>query len=484
MKLLDLLDGVAYEKVSSSLLEYQISDITNDSRKVKPDDLYVAIRGGQVDGHQFVAAAVAQGARCVLVEEDMGVDCQVIVPDTKRAYALVCANLFSHPARELTLVAVTGTNGKTSTTSMMQTILSHAGYRTGLIGTIAVSYGDVVKETAHTTPDAYVFQQTLREMVEAGCSHAVLEASSMALSQERLYGTEFEICVFTNLSPDHLDYHASMEQYFDAKATLFPMGKSALVNIGDPYGRRLHDQLGGRCRTFLLEDPERGDDGADFYATNVTCCVEGVSFEVTQGGQTDAVFFAIPGRYSAENALAAIGVCRMMGLPMAVIIEALGTITNIRGRCEVLYQSDTLTVIGDYAHTPDGIKNILQTLREIAPARLVALFGCGGDRDHHKRPLMATAAGTYADLVIVTSDNPRSEDPGAIIDQILTGCVPEVDYLVIPDRTEAITVAMTNAQERDLVVLLGKGHETYQVLQQGKIHYDEREIVADIAATL
>lgn len=486
MRLETLLQGVTHQEADDALLAVEISDLTNDSRKVQQNHLYVAIRGSQLDGHQFASAALLQGAACVLVEEDLGLDGQVIVSDTKQAYASVCATWFSHPAKEMTLMAVTGTNGKTSTTSMIHSILTHAGYQAGLMGTIAASYGTVTKEMPHTTPDAYLFQQLLREMADAGCSHVVLEASSMALSQERLYGTTFEVCVFTNLSPDHLDYHPHMEEYFEAKAALFLMGKQALVNLGDLYGRRLKERLGEQCRTFLVAEGKAAweEANADFCGRNLSCSVSGVSFDVVEEGNSYPVSFAIPGRYSAENALAAVAVCRMLEIPIEAIQQALGTIKTIRGRCEVLYQSDTLTVIGDYAHTPDGIRNILQTLKEIAPARLVALFGCGGDRDRSKRPLMAAAACESADFVIITSDNPRSEDPQAIIDEILPGCVTGVPYRVIPDRTEAITFAMKQAQPHDLVVLLGKGHETYQVLQQGKIHYDEREIVGNIAKTL
>lgn len=485
MKLSQILHGI---NVKSDYHDINITDITNDSRTIAAGCIYVAIQGESTDGHKFVSEVLKNGAATVLVQRDMGVANQIVVADTKKAYALACANFFKNPSGAMTLIGVTGTNGKTSTTSIIKNILQATGVKTGLIGTIEISYGDVVKETPHTTPDAYLFQQTLREMADAGCRYVVLEVSSHALIQQRVYGTCFEICVFTNLSPEHLDYHESMEAYFAAKTKLFRMGKSYLANANDPYGRRLATLLGEQCRTFLVEHAAGEDSGhgvhADFYACDVICQVDSVQFRMLHDGVTCKVAFAIPGRYSVENALAAIGVCKMLGISMETIVKALSSMKSIRGRSEILYQNDTITVIGDYAHTPDGIKNILESLSQVTQGRLVAVFGCGGDRDKIKRPLMAKACEKYADFIVVTSDNPRSEDPEAIIADIVPGFSPDTPYAIYPDRTQAIRYAITHAKPNDMIVLLGKGHEDYQVLKQGKIHYDEREIVAQIVGSM
>lgn len=476
MKLSELLSGIA---TASPYSDVTVSDVTNDSRKAGNGVVYAAIRGTNLDGHRFAQSALEQGAAAVLVDHDMGLDGQIIVENTREAYALACANLFGNPSKKLKLVGVTGTNGKTSVTTMVRHILEASGLKTGLIGTIQIEYGDVVKENKNTTPDAYVFHQTLAEMLKAGCQYAVTEVSSHALAQDRLFGCHFEVCVFTNLTQDHLDYHKDMEDYFQAKRRLFSMGNRNIVNIHDPYGKRLAEELGEDTVTFCLKNPE-----ADFSASDIVCTPGAVDFRVLHDGVASKVHFAIPGLYSVENAMAAISICSVLGIPLDSIIKALGQIKGIKGRSEIVYRDETMTVICDYAHTPDGIENILKSMKECTHGRLVALFGCGGDRDTKKRPLMAKACEKFADFIIVTSDNPRSEDPEAIIREILPGLSEQASYITIPDRREAIAYAMHHAQTGDTIVLLGKGHEDYQILKDRTIHFDEREVVAQIAAEL
>jgi UDP-N-acetylmuramoyl-L-alanyl-D-glutamate--2,6-diaminopimelate ligase len=461
------------------LKDQEIRNIRNNSKLVETGDLYVAIRGTNVDGHQFVRQALEQGACAVVVDHDMSLDRQIVVRDTKKAYALLCSNYFGNPSQKLKLVGVTGTNGKTSTTTIIKNVLEAAGLKTGLIGTIQIEYGDVVKPNPNTTPDAYMFHQTLKEMVDAGCKYAVSEISSHALAQDRIYGCSFEVCVFTNLTQDHLDYHKDMEDYFSAKKKLFPMGKYRVINIHDAYGKRLAAEFPENLVTFSISDPN-----ADFYASDIQCTTNAVCFRMTHQEITSKIHFAIPGLYSVENAMAAVSVCRVLGISAENIINALGKMKGIRGRSEIIFSNDRFMVVCDYAHTPDGIENVLQSLKAVSKGRLVAVFGCGGDRDKTKRPLMAAASEKYADFIIVTSDNPRSEDPESIIADILPGFSPKAQYVKYTDRTEAIRYAMEHAQQDDIVVLLGKGHETYQILKDKTIHYDEREVVAALAQEL
>ena len=476
MRLSQLLEGI---ELLSPYHDREIREIRNHSGSVEPGDLYAAIRGTNADGHRFVQDALDRGAAAVMVDHDMGLENQLVVRDTRRAYALICANRFENPSRQLKLIGVTGTNGKTSTTTIIKSVLEAAGLKAGLIGTIQIEYGGVTRPNPNTTPDAYLFQKTLREMLDAGCSYVVSEISSHALDQERVYGCSFEVCAFTNLTQDHLDYHKDMEDYFQAKKKLFSMGRVSVLNLHDPYGRRLAQELDGPKVTFSVSDPE-----ADFSAGEIVCSADSVHFRMTHAGVTSKVAFAIPGLYSVENALAAISVCHVLGVSMETIISALAQVRGVRGRCEIIHSDSRCLVICDYAHTPDGIENILSSLRAVSAGRIVAVFGCGGDRDRLKRPLMAAACEKYADFIIVTSDNPRSEDPEAIIRDILPGLSGRVPFVQRTDRTEAIRYAMEHAQQNDVIVLLGKGHETYQVLKNHTIHYDEREVVAQIAGEL
>lgn len=474
MKLSQLLQGVT----CAIHQDCEIGQIVNDSRKVQAGDLYVAINGSAMDGHRFASQAIANGAAAVLVEQDLGLAQQVLVADTKQAYATACANFFGNPADDLHLIGVTGTNGKTSVTTMIQDILQHHNMVAGLIGTIHISYAGVEEESKNTTPDAYVMQQTLAKMKAAGCTHVVMEVSSHALAQERLFGMQFDVAAFTNLTQDHLDFHDGMEDYFQAKVKLFHMAKQHIFNIHDPHGMRLSAQFAGGT-TFSIA----GQD-ADYQAVNLQCDPSKVTFDLQGAGGTFPVHFAVPGRYSAENAMTALLICKAVGIDLAEAIETVGNIKGINGRCEVLFQNDKMTVIRDYAHSPDGVDNILSSVKEYSKGRVVAVFGCGGDRDRTKRPIMASIAAKHAGFCVVTSDNPRSEDPAAIVAELATGLPDGCDHILIVNRREAIEYAMKNAKQGDTILLLGKGHETYQVLADRTIHFDEKEVVAEIAESL
>lgn len=476
MKLSSLLKDVAG---CQSYEDREITGITNDSRKVKPGMLYVAIPGSVTDGHRFVPMAAEKGAAAMLVDHLTGQPGEVLVENTHQAYAQVCAHWFGDPASRLRLVGITGTNGKTSVTTMLKHILEDAGEKTGLIGTIQVEFGDVVEETGRTTPDAYVFQEILAQMEKAGCTTVVSEVSSHALDQDRLFGCHFAVSAFTNLTQDHLDYHGTMENYFEAKCKLFDVSGPAAVNVRDPYGKRVAKRIGKQARTFSIEDPS-----ADYFADKIRCTPGNVTFTLVHEGHRYPVIFAIPGRYSVENAMTALVCAKELGISIEDAIASLGRMAGVSGRNEVIFQNETMTVLRDYGHTPDGIENVLRSAREYVPGRLVALFGCGGDRDRTKRPKMAAACEAYADFIIVTSDNPRSEDPEAIIQEILPGLTGKVPYVTITDRREAIAYAMQHAKPDDTIMLLGKGHEDYQILKDRTISFDEREIVAEIGKTL
>ncbi len=453
--------------------DVDVTELCRDSRKVTAGCVFVCIRGTGVDSHAFAASAVADGAAAVVVERDMGLPCQVIVPDGRFAWAQMCANWFDHPSRRLKLIGVTGTNGKTSTTYFIKAVLEQAGYRVGLIGTIQNLIGDTVLPSSYTTPDPYDLQRMLCEMADAGCDYVVMEVSSHALDQDRVGGCEFELGLFTNLTQDHLDYHQTMERYADAKRKLFTMCKHAVFNCDDDWYARMQDGCPCDKTTFSAKD-----DAADYTARNIRERPDGIDFELVGFDGIGRVRLATPGFFSVYNALAAASCSLALGIPFDTVTSALSATGIVKGRAEVVPTDRNFTVVIDFAHTPDGLINICDTLNACKRGRLVTLFGCGGDRDRGKRPKMGAAAAARSDFMIVTSDNPRSEDPAAIIADILDGITDtETPYVVIENRVEAIRWAIQNAQEGDTVLLAGKGHETYQILKEGTIHLDEREVV-------
>ncbi len=477
MKLKNLLADVAVLH-STADPETEIRDISFDSRGTRPGDLFVAVRGYESDGHRFIPMAAEKGAAAVLCEEppENGAP-YVLVADSRLALAQVSAAYFGHPARELRLVGVTGTNGKTTTTTLLKHVLEQAlDAKVGLIGTNWNMIGSETLHTDHTTPDSYELQRLLRAMADAGCTHAVMEVSSHSLVLHRVAGLRFRVGVFTNLSQDHLDFHKTMDAYAEAKAILFSQSDMGVVNADDKWARTIIDRARCPVTTYSAKD-----NHADLVAKDVRLSATGVRFMALAGDQLSRVALGIPGMFSVYNALAVIAAALALGVRLDACAAALGTAEAVKGRAEVVPTDGDYSILIDYAVTPDAVENILATVRQFAPARVVFLFGCGGDRDRGKRPVMGRIAGEKADFVIVTSDNPRTEDPEAIIADILPGLAEtRTPYVVRPDRREAIAYAIEHHRRDDIIILCGKGHEDYQIIGKEKIHMDEREIVAEI----
>ena len=472
MQLSDLLEGMEILSLRADGTK-EITGISYDSRDVEPGHAFVAISGTETDGRLFVDEAMERGAACVICEEPLdGIPCAV-VPSARRALAVASANWYGHPARELTVVGITGTNGKTSTSYYTKHILERAlGARVGLVGTIQNMVGNEILPAGRTTPESADLQALLRHMADAGCTHAVMEVSSHALALDRVYGIPFAVGIFTNLTQDHLDFHRTMEAYCDAKALLFEQCETGVCNSDDPWRERL--LRSATCRTVFygLDSP------ADLRAENVCLSGSGVTYDAVGEGERVSVWAATPGRFTVYNTLAALAAGRELGVPLADGAEALRSALPVRGRLEpVPTHGRPFHVLIDYAHTPDALENVLTAVRSFAPGRVVALFGCGGDRDRTKRPQMGAIAARLADFSVVTSDNPRTEEPAAIIRDILTGMEGCDSFEVVEDRIEAIHYALSHARTGDVIVLCGKGHEDYQIIGHAKRHLDEREIV-------
>lgn len=467
MLLSHLLKSVSHSEITENV---NVSSIVSDSRQVTEGCVFVCIRGEKFDSHILAHDVIRRGAVAVVVQWDVGVSNQIIVDDTKKALAVMCAEFYHNPAQKLKIIGVTGTNGKTSTTYMIKQILESAGKKTGLIGTVAYSNGkNKISDANLTTPEPQQLHRMFYSMQTSGCEYCVMEVSSQALAQERCHGIDFECAVFTNLTTDHLDYHKTMENYCASKGKLFAQSKVSLINADDKNGQHIFSYVKGKALFFSQKS-----ENADFYAHSVNLKKDGCEYTL---GNT-AVSIPIPGEFTVYNSLGAIACCNTMGIPLADCTKALSEMKGVPGRAEVLRTDTPYTVIIDYAHTPDAMENILSTVKRISDGRVVALFGCGGDRDKTKRPLMAKAAAENADYVIITTDNPRTENPNEIIEDILPGIKNiQTPCAVIPDRTYAIEFALKNAKENDIIVLCGKGHETYQIIGEDKRHYDEREIV-------
>ena len=461
-------------------LDLEITSVTSDSRNVIEGSAFVCIKGPSVDGHDFAKSAAEQGAAVIICEKDLGLSNQVVVSDTKGIFAEMCAAWFGNPAKSLKIVGVTGTNGKTSTTYMIKTMLEAAGHKCGLIGTIQNMIGEEIVPAKNTTPGIYELNELFAKMRDKGCEYVLMEVSSHALDQGRVSGIEFETAVFTNLTQDHLDYHITMENYLEAKKKLFKMCKTAVVNLDDDYSEKLLDGLECKVITYSASD-----DNATYTAKNINYRADGLEYEFVGYNTIRRMRVKTGGKFTVYNSMAAV-ICAMeLGISLSDISEALAQMEGVKGRAEVYPTGKDFTVIIDYAHTPDGLKNILRAFYGCKRGRLVALFGCGGDRDRTKRPIMGQVACNYADYVIITSDNPRSEEPALIIEDILEGIKEtKTPYTVIENRGEAIKFAVENAQKDDIIVLAGKGHETYQILKDGTIHFDEREVLAQALENL
>jgi len=459
--------------------EIEITGVTSDSREVKDGYAFVCIKGPVNDGHKFAVTAAEKGAAVVIAEQDTGVENQILVEDSLVVFSDMCAAWFKNPAKSLKLIGVTGTNGKTSVTYMIKKILEAQGQKVGLIGTIQNMIGDKVLPSKNTTPGVYELNSLFAEMRDEGCAYAVMEISSHALDQRRVYGLEFEAAIFTNLTQDHLDYHITMENYLEAKKKLFRMCKTAILNADDPYSEKIAEGLSCKVVTYCA-----GNNG-NYNAKAVKYRPASIEYELLSESSIDHIKVNTGGKFTVYNSLCAIACVSELGYPISSSAKALSTLEGVKGRAEVVECDRDFTVIIDYAHTPDGLKNILTTFKECECNRLTVVFGCGGDRDKTKRPIMGSIAARYADNVIVTSDNPRSEDPSAIINDILVGMDGSVTpYKVIENRVEAIKYAIATARKDDIIVLAGKGHETYQILKDETIHLDEREVVAEALAEI
>ena len=471
MKLLNLIE------CKEMLGQTEISGITCDSRQVKPGFAFVCIKGAKSDGHDYAEKALENGAAVIIAERDLGLEVQIVVSDTHAAYADMCANWFGNPADSLKLLGVTGTNGKTSVTYMMKKILEKAGYKVGLIGTIQNMIGDEIIATHNTTPNAYELNSLFALMKAKGCTYVIMEVSSHALDQSRVYRLTFEAAMFTNLTQDHLDYHITMENYLAAKKKLFRMCKTAVINSDDPYSAELIKGLDCKISTYSMGDT------STYSAKGVNYRPASVEYEFVSDSEIGHISVNTGGKFTVYNSLCAAACAAEIGIPLVTVASALKELHGVKGRAEVVPTGRDFTVIIDYAHTPDGLKNILSTFRECKKNRLIAVFGCGGDRDKTKRPIMGNIAAHFSDYAIVTSDNPRTEDPSAIIEDILEGMKGAViPVKVIENRIEAIKFAVSIAKKDDIIVLAGKGHETYQILNTGTIHLDEREVVAEALA--
>lgn len=457
--------------------EREITGICSDSRRVGQGSLFVAIPGFQSDGHQYIRQAMEQGACAVVAQH--APDCPVpegvtliLVDDARRALAQLAAEWYDHPERQLRLIGVTGTNGKTTTTWLIRHILEQRGHKCGLIGTNGSIVDGPLRPAERTTPEAPELYGLLREMADAGCKYAAMEVSSHSLVLERVHGLHFAAAAFTNLTQDHLDFHKDMEHYFQAKALLFQRCDTAVLNLDDDWGLRLAERVSCPRLTYSAKRLE-----ADLIAKNIVLLPDQVQAVLVRDNDIARMRLNIPGMFSVYNGLTAIGCCLALGLTLEESAQALQSARGICGRAEIVPTGREFTVMIDYSHTPDSMENILRTVRGYAKGRVVGLFGAGGDRDHAKRPIMGRIAGELCDLCVVTSDNPRSEEPEAIIRDILQGMSPKYKYKVIPDRREAIAWCVKNARKDDIIVLMGKGQETYQEIRGVKHHLDEREEV-------
>src|SRR6266446_2099814 len=462
-------------------LDREVESLAYDSRRVQSNTLFVAIRGEKSDGHQFVDQAIEQGASVIVAEREISsprATC-LVVDDSRSALADLSAAFYGMPACKLKMAAVTGTNGKTTTTFLIKHICERAGMRCGLLGTVQYEIGDRILPAIRTTPEALDIQELLAQIVNAGGRAAAMEVSSHALAQERTRGIEWDVAVFTNLTQDHLDYHGTMENYFEAKAKLFKQlplqGKKkkpvAIINIDDRYGRRLLEKIDKKVSVVTFGMGAL----ADFRASNYRMEFGGTSYQLDARGKSYLIRVPLIGRFNVANSLAALAAAKALGVGLREAVLSLAKSPQVPGRLEMVPAKRQFQVFVDYAHTPDALLNVLKTLRQLEPGRLIAVFGCGGDRDRQKRPLMGRIADQNADYSIITSDNPRKEDPNAIISEIEKGFGSD-RYEKVAERAAAIVRAIALAQPRDIILIAGKGHETYQEFADHTVPFDDIQV--------
>lgn len=475
MKLKELLKDISVIETNVDL-NMDITSVAYDSRKVTAGGLFVAISGFASDGNRFIPKAMESGAVAVVTAKKPETDVPyVLVKNDRLALALIGCNYYGHPAKAMTLIGVTGTNGKTSVTWLLKQVLEQIyGCKAGLIGTMENRIGDEVLPTDRTTPESFELQGLFARMRDAGCRFAIMEVSSHAVSLDRVGGVHFDVAAFTNLTEDHLDFHKTMENYCDAKAELFARCDAAVFNADDVWLERIRSR--SSCPAILTS----AKGNADLRAENVQLLSDGICFDCVCDEGSVPVRLPIPGRFTVYNTLTVLGIAKSLGVSVRQAAEALLTVQGVKGRIEVVpTPGKDYTVLIDYAHTPDGLENVLRSVRDFCKGRLIAVFGCGGDRDPIKRPIMGRIGAELADIAIITSDNPRTEDPMAIIRDVTAGLDTSSEFVkIIENRRKAIEYAMDIGKKDDIIVLAGKGHETYQEINGVKHHLDEREEVA------
>lgn len=472
MKLSDILGTL---KISSAgFPNAEISGVTCSTDKIRPGNIFAAVRGVNADGHDFLGLAARRGAAAAIGDRDIaeipGNLIYIKTENAERAYALACSAFFENPERKLIMAGVTGTNGKTTVTNMIRTIMIAAGIGCGLVGTIETVAGGRSREAESTTPPAEEIFALLREMADSGDRCCAMEVSSHALARNRVYGIHFDVGVMTNVTQDHLDFHKTMQAYAEAKAALMEQSEIGIINADDPRAELFKSHV-GKFVTYAV------DREADYRARNVVYSPERIVF----GSPVGEIELPAGGKFSVYNAMAAMAASAALGLEDKYIRAGLCLFQGVKGRMELLKTKGKYKIYIDYAHTPDGLENVLKALRQFAPKRIITVFGCGGDRDKTKRPLMGEISDRLSDFSVVTSDNPRTEDPNEIISDVLKG-FKTFRFMAVTDRREAIRFAMRMAKENDIILLAGKGHETYQVVGEERVHMDEREIVREIEA--
>lgn len=480
MKLISLLEDVKIIQSTVSLC-MDVKYITDDINKVNDESLFFCIKGTCFDGHKNATEALTRGAVAVVTMIDLKIERQIVVKDTKSVYNKAIEIFFGNPSLSFNMVGVTGTNGKTSVVTIAESIFLNANISIGIIGTMYSKYGNVKITSKLTTPDCYTLNSILHQMKTARCEVVCMEVSSHSLDQHRMGNIWFNTAVFTNLTQDHLDYHKDMESYYLCKRKLFDICDMAIINTDDRYGKRLCNELRDDKKNILTYSIQ--DKTADYYASDIVYYSDKVEFTLHHKNVSVRILFNMPGMFSVYNALASIAIAHHNGIRLGLISRVLPRFNGVAGRTEVIFNNGDFCVMRDYAHTPDGLYNILNSVKDYCKGDIILVFGCGGDRDKSKRSLMAKVASKYADKVIVTSDNPRKEEPQKIIDEIVSGFDKGYFYNVELDRKKAIELAMSIAKKGDTIVLAGKGHETYQIVGDSYYDFDEQEIVKATSIT-
>ncbi|MEN2464664.1 UDP-N-acetylmuramoyl-L-alanyl-D-glutamate--2,6-diaminopimelate ligase [Ornithinibacillus sp. JPR2-1] len=484
MRLKEILSFHPFANQFSALYDLEINAIKMDSREITNGDMFVCINGFTVDGHDYIEEAIEKGAIIVVAERNVEATVPVIVvEDTVRFLAMAASCFYQYPTSKLSLIGVTGTNGKTTVTYILENIFKQCGKKTGVIGTIQMKIGEDVYPVDNTTPDALFLQRTIREMIDQEVEQVIMEVSSHALDQGRVYGCDYNTAIFTNLTQDHLDYHDSMDDYLRAKSLLFAqLGNSydcnakkfAIINQDDPAYKKLIRSTAQSVITYGI------DRDAMVMAKSITLTSTGTTFLLCTPDGDTMINSKLIGKFNVSNMLAATAAALSNGIPLEVIKSALETIPGVNGRFELIPHSQSFSVIVDYAHTPDSLENVLTTIQELAKGKVYVVVGCGGDRDRTKRPIMAKIALRYADEAIFTSDNPRTEEPEMILEDMVNGLTPEDgQYQMIVDRRKAIHQAIHQAAKDDIILIAGKGHETYQQIGLVKYHFDDREVAKE-----